>query len=146
VAEAGERNRALTIIKSRGTDHSNQVRELQLSDRGIDLEDVYVAEGRVLMGSARAQKEAEARQAEVANRLLHEQSKQQLDHDIAELKARIELLSDDLNAKRLQADLHQSSEDIRLETQGEAALQRRALRSGDLATPNGQRTDKRRLS
>lgn len=146
VAEAGERNRALTIIKSRGTDHSNQVRELQLSDRGIDLADVYVAEGRVLMGSARAQKEAEARQAEAAHRLLHEQSKQQLDHDIAELKARIELLSDDLHAKRLQADLHETSEHLRVETLGHSALQRRALRSGDAPVPNGQKTDDRRLS
>ncbi len=32
----GERNRALTIVKSRGTRHSNQVRELVLSDTGLD--------------------------------------------------------------------------------------------------------------
>ncbi|HEY6036788.1 MAG TPA: circadian clock protein KaiC, partial [Kofleriaceae bacterium] len=31
----GERNRAITIVKSRGTAHSNQVRELVLSDAGI---------------------------------------------------------------------------------------------------------------
>jgi circadian clock protein KaiC len=59
VARDGERNRALTIIKSRGTAHSNQVRELVLGFDGIDLVDVYVAEGEVLMGSARVQKEAE---------------------------------------------------------------------------------------
>lgn len=33
VVNAGERNRALTIIKSRGMKHSNQVRELVLSER-----------------------------------------------------------------------------------------------------------------
>jgi circadian clock protein KaiC len=59
VARDGERNRALTIIKSRGTAHSNQVRELTLGFEGIDLVDVYVAEGEVLMGSARLQKEAD---------------------------------------------------------------------------------------
>ena len=30
----GERNRGLSIIKSRGTGHSNQVRELILNDQG----------------------------------------------------------------------------------------------------------------
>ena len=33
LVQAGERNRALSIVKSRGTAHSNQVRELILSER-----------------------------------------------------------------------------------------------------------------
>jgi circadian clock protein KaiC len=37
VAQNGERNRAITIIKARGTEHSNQVRELSLGPQGIDL-------------------------------------------------------------------------------------------------------------
>ncbi len=37
----GERNRALTIIKSRGTRHSDQVREMIMSDKGVTLTDVY---------------------------------------------------------------------------------------------------------
>ncbi|MBK8025486.1 MAG: circadian clock protein KaiC [Chloroflexi bacterium] len=41
VVRGGERNRALTIVKSRGTGHTNQVRELILSDDGITLTDVY---------------------------------------------------------------------------------------------------------
>ena len=59
ISQAGERNRALSIVKSRGTKHSNQVRELILSDKGIDLADVYTAAGDVLMGTARWQKEAD---------------------------------------------------------------------------------------
>ena len=38
VVQDGERNRALTIVKSRGTGHSNQVRELTLSDDGVDAD------------------------------------------------------------------------------------------------------------
>jgi circadian clock protein KaiC len=38
----GERNRALYVLKSRGTAHSNQLREFRLTERGIDLLDVYV--------------------------------------------------------------------------------------------------------
>ena len=36
---AGERTRGLSIVKSRGTDHSNQVHTLLLSDSGISLTD-----------------------------------------------------------------------------------------------------------
>ena len=63
VSQGGERNRALTIIKSRGTGHSNQVRELVLSDTGVTLADVYSAGGEVLMGTLRWEKENEARRA-----------------------------------------------------------------------------------
>src|SRR6185503_7598729 len=58
---SGERNRALTIIKSRGTWHSNQVRELTLSEAGPMLADVYTAGGEVLMGTMRWEKEDEER-------------------------------------------------------------------------------------
>ena len=33
LVQAGERNRGMSIVKSRGTAHSNQVRELILSDK-----------------------------------------------------------------------------------------------------------------
>ena len=49
--QGGERNRGLSIIKSRGTAHSNQVRELILSDDGVTLADTYTAGGEVLMGT-----------------------------------------------------------------------------------------------
>ncbi|MCC7324219.1 MAG: circadian clock protein KaiC [Gemmatimonadaceae bacterium] len=59
VVHEGERNRALTIVKSRGTGHSNQVRELSLSDAGVTLTDVFTAQGQVLMGVARWEREQE---------------------------------------------------------------------------------------
>jgi circadian clock protein KaiC len=37
----GQRNRTLTIIKSRGMHHSTRVHELELSDEGITLADVH---------------------------------------------------------------------------------------------------------
>ena len=54
----GERNRALYVLKSRGMAHSNQVREFLLTDRGIDLVDVYVGAGTVFAGAARLAQEA----------------------------------------------------------------------------------------
>ncbi len=70
VNQGGERNRALTIIKSRGTDHSNQVRELVLSSSGVNLADVYAVGGEVLMGTLRWQEENEANRDQAA--ALHE--------------------------------------------------------------------------
>jgi circadian clock protein KaiC len=54
----GERNRGLYILKSRGMDHSNQIREFKLTDHGIELLDVYVGPEGVLTGSARLSQEA----------------------------------------------------------------------------------------
>jgi circadian clock protein KaiC len=56
---AGERNRSMYILKSRGMAHSNQVREFLLTDHGIDLVNVYLGSEGYLMGSARAEKEAQ---------------------------------------------------------------------------------------
>jgi circadian clock protein KaiC len=56
----GERNRAVSIIKSRGSKHSNQMRELIFSETGITLADPYTAGGEVLMGTLRQEKETAA--------------------------------------------------------------------------------------
>ena len=58
LVQSGERNRGLSIIKSRGTSHSNQVRELLLSDAGVTLADIYTAGGDVLMGRCAGKRRA----------------------------------------------------------------------------------------
>src|SRR5207342_2539504 len=56
----GERNRTIFVLKSRGMNHSNQVREFVMTDDGIDLIEVYLGTDRVLTGTARlAQAEKE---------------------------------------------------------------------------------------
>ncbi len=94
----GERNRGLNILKSRGMGHSHQIREFLLSDRGIDLVDVYLGPSGVLMGTARQAREAEEnaaatiRQEEVERqqRLL-ETKRKQLEARVAELRSEFEL-------------------------------------------------------
>jgi len=49
----GERNRGMYIMKSRGMKHSNQVREFVITDKGLDLVDVYLGPDGILTGSAR---------------------------------------------------------------------------------------------
>ncbi|MDQ1662605.1 MAG: circadian clock protein KaiC, partial [Blastococcus sp.] len=55
----GERNRVLFVIKSRGTAHSNKVREFRLTDHGLELLDVVVGPRGVLTGSGRTRYLAE---------------------------------------------------------------------------------------
>src|SRR6202043_469621 len=64
----GERNRGLYILKSRGMAHSNQVREFRLTNRGIELLDVYLGPDGVLTGSARLSQEAKTRAEESERR------------------------------------------------------------------------------
>jgi circadian clock protein KaiC len=52
----GERNRALSIIKSRGSKHSTRLRKLVFGERGITLADPYSAGGEVL-GAMRTENE-----------------------------------------------------------------------------------------
>lgn len=105
VAQGGERNRALTIVKSRGTKHSNQVRELILSDQGVTLADVYTAEGQVLMGSLRWERErAEALEKERA-RAEVERKQRELELSEAETLARLEALKRQLEAQRAELAL-----------------------------------------
>ncbi len=132
IARDGERNRSLTIVKSRGTDHSNQVRELVLSQSGIDLVDVYVAEGEVLMGSARAQKESEAKRLHVLEEIEAKRRALALKRELTELRARVEAATLELGWKHQEAELDNVLEDERVKMQQDAATERLGLRrSGD---------------
>jgi circadian clock protein KaiC len=94
IDSGGERNRCLSILKSRGMSHSNQIREFLLTDRGVELRDVYVGPEGVLTGSARLTKEAEneaamlIRNQEVELRRIElERKRTTLDAQIAMLRA-----------------------------------------------------------
>jgi circadian clock protein KaiC len=57
VEAGGEMNRVLYVLKSRGMDHSNQIREFLLTDDGLRLLDVYLGPEGVSTGSARISQE-----------------------------------------------------------------------------------------
>jgi len=65
VEGAGEINRLMQVLKSRGAVHSNQKREYVITDDGIHIMDVYLGEGDVLTGTARQiQEERDRAEAE----------------------------------------------------------------------------------
>lgn len=59
-SRGGERNRTLTVVKSRGTGHSPQMREVLIGKNGVTLDDVYSVDGEVLFGTARAYREQQS--------------------------------------------------------------------------------------
>jgi circadian clock protein KaiC len=126
----GERNRALTIVKARGTGHSNQMRELILSDGGLDLKDVYYAQGDVLLGTARLEKEhqeaAEGRLRDVDAR----RGLALLEQRYRVLEAQLELTRSELVAaaeERRQMELHVAAAELaRADDQAELLASRRA--------------------
>lgn len=99
VVQSGERNRALTVIKARGTRHSNQVRELLLSDKGVTLSDVYMAGGEVLMGTLRFEKEASERQSRRQLQIEAERRRRTLEIQQAETRSKLEVLQRELDAQ-----------------------------------------------
>jgi len=99
LVQAGERNRGMSIIKSRGTAHSNQVRELILSDTGITVTDAYTAGGEVLMGTMRWEKESAERHAAEVAAVTARLQNVKLEAEQAELEARIKALEVELAAK-----------------------------------------------
>jgi circadian clock protein KaiC len=102
LVHAGERNRGLSIVKSRGTAHSNQVRELVLSEAGVTLADVYTAGGEVLMGTLRWEKERALEAAREEMELATQHQRAAVEKEEAELVAKMGALEEVLKAKRLE--------------------------------------------
>jgi circadian clock protein KaiC len=93
----GERNRGLYVLKSRGMNHSNQIREYQLTSKGVKLVDAYLGSAGVLTGSARITQEAvdeaaKQRRKQESDRRQRdgERKRAALERQIAEMRASLE--------------------------------------------------------
>jgi circadian clock protein KaiC len=127
----GERNRALTIVKSRGTRHSNQVRELVLSAAGPALAHVYTAGGEVLMGTLRWEKEAEDRARNLLRRSEFNEKRRELQFAEAEAAARIAALQLDLDRQRAELARYSSEEEAHRVASGEWQKELLKMRGSD---------------
>ncbi|HJT89472.1 MAG TPA: ATPase domain-containing protein, partial [Bryobacteraceae bacterium] len=112
----GERNRGLYILKSRGMAHSNQVREFVLSEKGIQLVDVYVGAGTVLTGSARLAQQARERSEEAlrqqeveSQRAAAEERRAAAAARIAALQVQMRAAEEELKRLTLSASLREKS-------------------------------------
>jgi circadian clock protein KaiC len=98
VRSGGERNRTLTIIKSRGMAHSNQTSEYRLSDAGLEIVDTYVGAGEVLTGSARVAREAADAAAGAASALEIARKKQERERRRSALRRQVAGLREQFQA------------------------------------------------
>lgn len=134
LVRSGERNRALTIVKSRGTWHSNQVRELVLSEAGPMLTDVYSAGGEVLMGTLRWEKEAEENARQRQRQAEFEHKQRELEFAEADTRARIKTLELDLQRQQAELALYTLDGEARVLSSSEREHELRRMRGADLAT------------
>ncbi|MES1245260.1 MAG: circadian clock protein KaiC, partial [Acidobacteriota bacterium] len=89
---SGERNRTLYVLKSRGMEHSNQMREMLLTPQGIRLVDPYLGSEGALTGAARLAQEGREKAAAVARREETERRRRDLERKRQALEARIAAL------------------------------------------------------
>ena len=135
LVQAGERNRGLSIIKSRGTAHSNQVRELILSDAGVTLTDTYTAGGEVLMGTLRWEKESAERVAKEVTEVAGKLKRVRLDAEEAELGVRVKSLEVELEAKQVEKALLVRTTKSREGELSRGRTRMEELRGADAAIP-----------
>jgi circadian clock protein KaiC len=135
LVHAGERNRGLSIIKSRGTAHSNQVRELILSSSGVTLADAYSVGGEVLMGTQRWEKEAAERKEFEGFATVAKRNMLKIVADEAVLEARILALKSERDVMQKERKLLCQLDAKRESDQSRLQKGRRELRGGDRGGP-----------
>ena len=130
----GERNRVLYILKSRGMNHSKQLREYQLTQNGMHFIEAYVGPAGVLTGTARLAQEAKERESD----LLRQQSTEKLRRELIRKRE-----ASERRIAELQADLSREEEEvetiIRQEEKREAML---GMSRSEMAAVRGYQHDK----
>jgi circadian clock protein KaiC len=99
LSAVGERNRGLYVLKSRGTAHSNQVREFVFSDSGVDVVPVVVGRDGVLTGSARIAAESAERATAEGLSLESEDLARALEHRRESVDAHVSTMRADFAAE-----------------------------------------------
>jgi len=142
IDSGGERNRGLSIVKSRGMAHSNQIREYLLTDHGVELRDVYVGAAGVLTGSARLTQEAQDQALQMLRKQEIERHQLELQSQRQALEARIAALRAEFEVKKTES-LRVTDQ---VKAQGEQLAQGRVemalSRNKDVATKKPKRKSK----
>lgn len=109
-----ERNRGVSVIKSRGMAHSNQIREYLLTDHGVEIQNVYLGpSGGLLMGSSRAAQEAKEMAEAVAKSQNTARKKRELESKLKALDAQITALSSEFEMQKEELNKLTSDDELR---------------------------------
>jgi len=134
---AGERNRTISVVKARGTRHSNQVREVIMDESGVRLADVYVSGGAVLTGTMRLERELEEKRAEREREQQHEERVLALDEETRALETELENLRQRLARRQEDLERLRRQEEARRAGVGESRESVRGARHAG-EDPGGQ--------
>ncbi len=139
----GERNRLISVLKSRGMAHSNQVREFLMSDAGIDLRDVYLGGDRVLTGTARVAQETQERAAAELRQEDHARKLRQLAAKRKALDAQIAALVAEGEAEEAEVNFAIAQETMQTNTTQQNSDAMGHLRGGNTTEGNSLTKGKR---
>jgi circadian clock protein KaiC len=128
----GERNRALYVLKSRGMAHSNQLREFQLTRKGVELLDAYMGPEGVLTGSSRLSQETREKAVALARQREAERKGRERVRKREALEARIAALRKEFEVEEEEAETSAEQNGLREEAFAEDRKAMGRSRKADL--------------
>ncbi|MDQ2769918.1 MAG: circadian clock protein KaiC, partial [Bacteroidota bacterium] len=127
----GERNRGLSILKSRGMAHSNQVREFLVTSHGIELLDVVLGPAGIVTGASRQTQQLQ----ELAQAVALQQEADRRDREIERRRRMLEA-----NIANLRTEFESVQEELRQISSHEQARQQAQLSGQQRITAANPRT------
>jgi circadian clock protein KaiC len=130
--DGNESNRGISIIKSRGMAHSNQIREFLITDRGIKFADVYLGQaGRLLMGSSRAAQEAKEKADALTQKQENERRKRELENRLRSRDAQIAALRREFEVEETELNRLIGEQELKHDAADESRIDMARLRKAD---------------
>lgn len=136
----GERNRGVYIIKSRGIQHSNQVREFIISNEGLKLEDVYLGSAGILIGSAREAHKLQKHTEAILKKHALGRKDMQIERKAQELQSKIATLNFEFESIKEELKNDFIEEELRKEVT-EKNLEKETLYRGNKSGEKGKKTN-----
>ncbi len=129
----GERNRTLYILKSRGMQHSNQVREFVLTSNGIELVDVYLGQNNFLTGSERVAQQSQEKLAQLNRKQEFDRKKLRLEQQQSLVQAQIKTLEIQLAIEQTELEMFTQQEETAQQVLTDSKVEMSVLRKADKA-------------
>jgi circadian clock protein KaiC len=124
-----ERNRAISIAKSRGMSHSNQIREYLITDQGVKLAEVYLGQAAgLLMGSSRAAQEAKEKAEAYVQQHENERRKRELQNRLRSLDAQLDALHSEFELEKQELARIVEEEELKSDARNESRMDMARLR------------------
>jgi circadian clock protein KaiC len=127
----GERNRGLYVMKARGMQHSNQIREFIITNKGLSLVDVYLGPEGILTGSARETQ----MMMEETGQVLHTNAVSRKDREVLRkrklLEAKIESLKTEFESAEEELNKIYIEDELKRGVMNKTRQQMTDLRSGN---------------